>query len=291
MSMSLKNIIYRTTLKALSAVMGRTMAMPTNRNIREELVRATVTSNTELAPQLRRITLRAAGFKGISSAGPDEYVALIMPPEGKRLTMPDASILNPRAAIAEMNEDVRPNMRYYTIRELHPEDGEMVIDIVTHGASGPGSAWALNSVAGDEVGVRFLSATYRENVLPQLLIADATAVPALSAIVESLDEDGRTRTHVIVIAESDDLLAPGLEDILSGVGSYTRLTTPLAEAPTAGVAAISGLPVAVGELSYAWICGEQSIATSLRRHLTKDLGMDRRSIFFSGYWRLGKERS
>ncbi|MBI8999862.1 siderophore-interacting protein [Corynebacterium sp. CCM 9185] len=288
--MSWKNTLYLTTMKTMSAVMRRTMAMPTDPRIREELVRATIADATLLAPHLRRITLSAPEFKGLESAGPDEYVALIMPQPGKQLTMPDPTIINPRAALAAVDDDVRPSMRYYTIRELRPRTGEMVIDIVTHGDSGPGSVWAIGAEKGDEVGVRFLSAAYRLPTGPQLLVADATAVPALSAIIESLDEPARAQTHAIVIAESDDLLDPGLDGIVSGIASYTRLTDPLADAPRAGIAAIDTLPVDVGDLTYAWICGEQSIATSLRRHLTKECGMDRKTIFFSGYWRLGKER-
>ncbi|MCK7676100.1 siderophore-interacting protein [Corynebacterium pygosceleis] len=288
--MSWKNTLYLTGMKAMSTVMRRTMAMPPDPRIRDELIRATVTSTASPAARLRRITLAAPEFRGLAGAGPDEYVALIMPQPGKRLVMPDPTVLNPRAALAALDEGIRPSMRYYTIRELRPDAGEMVIDIVTHGDSGPGSLWACTVTGGEEVGVRFLSAAYRRPEGPQLLIADETAVPALSAIIESLDGEGRARTHAIIFAESDDLLDPELDGVVSGIASCTRLREPLEDAPQAGISAIDALPVDVDALSYAWICGEQSIATSLRRHLTKGRGMDRKKIFFSGYWRLGKER-
>ncbi|MFC6287277.1 siderophore-interacting protein [Nocardioides sp. GCM10027113] len=38
---------------------------------------------------------------------------------------------------------------------------------------------------------------------------------------------------------------------------------------------------------YAWIAGEAGVVTALRRHLVKDLGMDRRQVAFMGYWRRG----
>ncbi|MGH3336301.1 MAG: siderophore-interacting protein [Nocardioides sp.] len=38
---------------------------------------------------------------------------------------------------------------------------------------------------------------------------------------------------------------------------------------------------------YAWIAGESGVVTALRRHLVKDLGMDRRQVAFMGYWRRG----
>jgi NADPH-dependent ferric siderophore reductase len=39
---------------------------------------------------------------------------------------------------------------------------------------------------------------------------------------------------------------------------------------------------------YAWIAGESSLVTGLRRHLVRDLGVDRRSVAFMGYWREGR---
>ena len=38
---------------------------------------------------------------------------------------------------------------------------------------------------------------------------------------------------------------------------------------------------------YAWIAGESGVVTTLRRHLVKELGMDRRQVAFMGYWRRG----
>ena len=38
---------------------------------------------------------------------------------------------------------------------------------------------------------------------------------------------------------------------------------------------------------YAWIAGESKVVTGLRRHLVRELGMDRRQVAFMGYWRRG----
>lgn len=40
--------------------------------------------------------------------------------------------------------------------------------------------------------------------------------------------------------------------------------------------------------TYAWIAGEAALVRDLRRHLVADLGMDRRSVAFMGYWRRGR---
>ncbi|MEV8250112.1 siderophore-interacting protein [Microbacterium sp. NPDC076768] len=38
---------------------------------------------------------------------------------------------------------------------------------------------------------------------------------------------------------------------------------------------------------YFWIAGESGVVTTLRRHLVKDLGIDRSQVAFMGYWRRG----
>ncbi|MRG61738.1 siderophore-interacting protein [Agromyces sp. CFH 90414] len=39
---------------------------------------------------------------------------------------------------------------------------------------------------------------------------------------------------------------------------------------------------------YAWIAGEASVITGLRRFLVRDAGLDRRRVAFMGYWRRGR---
>ena len=40
--------------------------------------------------------------------------------------------------------------------------------------------------------------------------------------------------------------------------------------------------------TYAWIAGESTVVTGLRRHLVNELGFDRRQVAFMGYWRRGR---
>ncbi|UTX53538.1 siderophore-interacting protein [Leucobacter aridicollis] len=43
----------------------------------------------------------------------------------------------------------------------------------------------------------------------------------------------------------------------------------------------------VGE-DYAWLAGEAGVVTRMRRHLVRDLGIDRKAVAFMGYWRIGR---
>ncbi len=39
---------------------------------------------------------------------------------------------------------------------------------------------------------------------------------------------------------------------------------------------------------YAWVAGESSLVTGLRRRLVRGLGVDRDAVAFMGYWRTGR---
>jgi NADPH-dependent ferric siderophore reductase len=39
---------------------------------------------------------------------------------------------------------------------------------------------------------------------------------------------------------------------------------------------------------YAWLAGEAGAITGLRRHLVRELGIDRSRVAFMGYWKLGR---
>jgi NADPH-dependent ferric siderophore reductase len=47
-------------------------------------------------------------------------------------------------------------------------------------------------------------------------------------------------------------------------------------------------PVADVSRFYAWLAGEAAVIKTLRRHLVAECGVDRRSVAFMGYWRLGR---
>ena len=49
----------------------------------------------------------------------------------------------------------------------------------------------------------------------------------------------------------------------------------------------AGEPVA-GAALYAWVAGEAGVIRTLRRHLVAERGLERRSVAFMGYWRLGR---
>lgn len=164
-------------------------------------------------------------------------------------------------------------------------------------AQGPASAWALSAEAGDELvilgpdarselsggGIEWKPGRTR-NVL---LAGDETAAPAICAILESLDESFSgaafieipgaadeipldTRAQVDVFWLSRDSVAHGAR-LDPAVRAYVE-TLNMWELPK----------------FHSWLAGEASVVTGLRRHLVRDVGIDRRSVTFMGYWRRGR---
>lgn len=202
----------------------------------------------------------------------------------------------------------------------------LVVDIVVHldaGATGPGSLWAAAASTGDRLvllaprrgypfgGIEFVPPAGAE----LLLVADETAVPAVCAILAQLPADA-TGAAFLEVPESADVL-PVLgpqgvavnwlprdgallgERLHSAVVDHLGLPggvisidpdavdPELWETPTYSS---SGEPLAEAPASidrYAWIAGESKVVTGLRRHLVRDLGIDRAQVAFMGYWRRG----
>ena len=156
-----------------------------------------------------------------------------------------------------------------------------------------------------------------------LIAGDETAVPAICTIVESLPAGQRARVLLEVPEAGDalNLAAPeGVEvtwlprsrgtgasaprgSLLTAavVGAAAELADLLAPSPVATLEDVdvdsgilwevpAGSGAATGSSGvYAWLAGEAGVVKGLRRHLVQELGVDRRSVAFMGYWREGRE--
>ena len=150
-------------------------------------------------------------------------------------------------------------------------------------------------------------------------MGDETAVPAVCAVLEQLPATARGTAflEVPVAADVQDVRASGgrrgacgwparatrsalgLHDAVVahlGIPGAQSTSLPTRSTPTCGRRRLlllrrgrRGRDVtgsAAGDL-YAWIAGESTVVTGLRRHLVKELGFDRSQVAFMGYWRRG----
>ncbi|MFD6054888.1 siderophore-interacting protein [Agromyces sp. NPDC060279] len=161
-----------------------------------------------------------------------------------------------------------------------------------------------------------------------LLAGDETAAPAICAILEQLPADASGAALIEVPSAEDVLpvaapagvevrwLARSAADAVHGERLIPAVRDWVVRATTAngsgeadatadasGAAALAAAERADGDdvplwdvpegrsldgACYAWLAGEASVITALRRFLVRDAGLDRRQVAFMGYWRRGR---
>jgi NADPH-dependent ferric siderophore reductase len=233
----------------------------------------TVTAVARLTEQIARITLAGPQVASFDYAGPD-HLARVFFPVSTDFRLPVTE--DWWTELQAMPLDERPVMRNYTVRRIDHAHGELDIDFVLHGDTGPASAWACAAKPGDRIGVLSDGAEYAPGKADwQLLIGDETALPAIGAILETL------QTPAIVLLEVDgafgriDLAGPATW--LSRKGKRGAQVLEKLQSTTFP----DGKP-------YAWVSGESKLATSVRRYLVNERSIAKKDIYFCGYWRANR---
>jgi len=253
-----------------------------------------VRRTTQLTPHLRRVTFGGSELARCTSAGLDQRIKLFLPlPDQERPPVPVGP--NWYNEYRRMTDDVRPPIRTYTLRGYRPDDtgvgAEIDVDFALHGDVGPASAWAERASAGDPVAI--LAPDARHSPITgyeyqpsadtdwELIAGDDAALPAIASIVEALPAGRRALVFVEV-----DSLAEMMPMTTDGDVAITWL--PRSGRPAGGLLreAVGGTTFPAGR-PYAWLAAESSTATGLRRHLVNERGVEKESVYFSGYWLLG----
>lgn len=271
-----------------------------------------VVRTRRLGPSLVRVTFAGGELRDFRSDGCDQSLSLFIPAEGQSephvpIELGDGWWQGWR----ELPDDVRAVMRSYTLRALRRSSAghtsEIDIDFVLHGVepgaatpAGPASRWAADAAPGNKVlllgpavadnrAIRFRPPQDADLVV---VWGDETAVPAASAIVESLPAGTRARVWLEVQHAGDiqDLVTEADAEVTWLVRDH-RQDEPGAEGSAEGspmaLGAIRDAELPDAERPYVWIAGESSCVKQLRRHFVGERGVDRRRVTFVGYWRQG----
>ncbi|MGY1716556.1 siderophore-interacting protein [Geodermatophilus sp. SYSU D01106] len=280
-----------------------------------------------LGPSMRRITLTGPRLAEFGLAGGDQRVKLVLAPDPTALAELHAAGAEWYPAYCALSEERRPVLRTYTVRAARPEVAEVDVDVVLHrvtdGHAGPAATWAAQAAPGDRMvlmgpdrpgrgrawGVEWAPPASATHLL---LAGDETAVPAVSAILEALPA-GRRAIAVLEVPEAGDLqdlrlpegvqvrwlaradrprgelLVPAVHAALVDLG-VCAAPAPAPEDVDLDTELLWEVPEdpAAGAGCYAWLAGEAGMVKQLRRRLVGDLGVDRRSVAFMGYWREGR---
>lgn len=272
------------------------------------------------SPSYVRLTLRGPALVDFADNGWDQRFKLVLPDRGGGF---DALPRDPdwHATWRRLPDDLRNPIRTYTVRAVRHDLGELDVDVVRHGDVGPASRFAGRACPGDRLVVLGPDRGYggphgglefrppATHLGPTLLVGDATAVPAVLAVLERLPAAAFGEVVLEVPHPEDiaDVVAPvgfrltwlvrqpsslvpaAVDEAAAGLGLAPRAAGGPELPPPAGEDLLWEVPedARAGGV-YAWVAGEASLVARLRRRLVRDLGVDRRSVAFMGYWREGR---
>lgn len=275
-----------------------------------------------LSPSLHRLVFTGADVARMKTEGPDQRIKVFFPLAGQ--DAPDVpSGEDWYARYRALADDQRPPMRTYTLRQLRAAQGEVDVDFVLHGETGPASRWATHARPGDRVVLLAPDAECAESsegwewkppagVGQVLLVADETALPAVAGILEELAaqvDPPRVLALLEVAGEGDALAlkAPPTAELMwlpRGQAAYGQALVQAVQARLAASSVVAGEALdevdvdaqilweqsdaGVAGPFYAWVAGEAGAVMAVRRHLVRDCGLDRRALTFMGYWRQGR---
>jgi NADPH-dependent ferric siderophore reductase len=206
----------------------------------------------------------------------DAYVKVLFRKPGVRYPEP----LDMATAREELPREQWPALRTYTLREVRPDTGDIVIDFVYHGDSGLAGPWAASASEGSEMFVVGPGGAYSPDLTADwhLLVGDDSALPAIAASLTRIPPS--TPVHALIevtdVADEQPLETPGL--------LRTRwLHRARGESV---VTAVRELVFPSGRV-HAFVHGEAGAVKELRRHLREERGLTMDQLSISGYWRLG----
>lgn len=245
-----------------------------------------ITANNAISPRLRRLTFTSEALRTHRLTGPDEFFGLVMPQPGHPFEPLDVDGVNIRAAVADIAEAARPDLRWYTIRRHRPADASIDVDIVDHGDTGPGSRWMRRATTGQTAGMFTCQAMWSPPAGRQLLMADPTALPALRHILDyQAAHNPKTLKLMSVVA-----IVADRDEIEDGLEHWADHVADLHVAPNETRALdhlTHGLPVTP---TSAWISGEGGLTKAVRRLAIREWGLNPDDVVWVPYWFRGRAR-
>lgn len=261
-----------------------------------ELLRLQVLRTERLAPHWIRITLGGGDIAKFRPMGWDQWFRLFIPAGGdaalERVPAKANGMLG-YLKFLRIPDGERPVMRNYSVRAYRPAEGdrgaEIDVDFVLHGSAadgtaGPASRWAELCKPGENVliideGLTFNPDRGTDRVV---LVGDETALPAIAAIGTSLPA-AATGTAIIEVPSEADALE---FEHPAGI-AVQWIVRPHGVAPGAlALDAVRQLTLPDAPF-HTYAAGEQALASGVRKLLVGERGVDKHTVSFCGYWKIG----
>ena len=229
----------------------------------------TVIATETITPNMQRITLQSPELSEFPANCEGGYIKLLFTPRGE-------------TEIKALAEGERPVMRTYTIRRFNPQDGTIEVDFVRHITHdlqcGFAARWALKVAVGETI---FIAGpgTIQDMTTEAdwfFMVADMTALPALSAKVRHLPEESKGYAVIKVLSEQD----------IQSISVPSNLQVKWIYADDSLEQAVRELPWLDGTASV-WCACEFDSMRALRQYFRNEKEVDRENIYISSYWKQG----
>ncbi|HMR48075.1 MAG TPA: siderophore-interacting protein [Arachnia sp.] len=250
-----------------------------------------VARTEEITPRYRRVVLTgdvlADGFPFVRFACNDHVKAYFPNPRTGDL------VAYREVGYDEWEVDsdtAEPIHRDYTPRAFDLDARELTLDFVLH-EHGVAGAWARDAKPGDVLVVMGPRANWLlpENYSHYLAAGDATALPAISRLIEEAPQ-GAHVTAVIEIADATEeqnlTPAAGATLDLRWVHRDTAPATPGHGSALETALRLVDLPDDLDDL-FVFAAGEAGMMKPIRRWLRREVGMPKRQLAVDGYWKRG----
>ncbi|GAA4926359.1 siderophore-interacting protein [Streptomonospora halophila] len=242
--------------------------------------RVRVESVAAVSDGFTRVAVVGDELAGYRDALPADAFKLLLPPEGRGgVEFPERG----GDGLPYWPPDARPPVfRAFTVRRFDPGSRRITFDVLRH--DGFTRRWLDSAAVGDTIGLAGMRREFHAGtgVDHHLLIGDASALPAIAAITESLPPRVPASVYLAAGHASDrDLLRPRANVTVHWVagGSPTGSGSPLERAVRDGGR--------TGGRVQAWLAAEAGVMREVRRLLLGELGVGRTDLHSAAYWKSG----
>jgi NADPH-dependent ferric siderophore reductase len=194
------------------------------------------------------------------------------------------AVFDPQTVRETHPKEQQPARRRYTVRAWDPTAHLLTVDFVVHGDEGVAGPWAAAAQPGDVLVFTGPSGAYRPDPSADwhLMVGDESALPAISASLESLESlESQTRAVVRLVCDGPEHEVD-LATCKADVEWLHRRGGP--EDADLLVDAVRGLEFLPGR-PFGFVHGEADEIRAVRHHLLHDRGLPRADLSCSPYWR------
>ncbi len=245
---------------------------------------AVVCATYKIAPHLKRISLKHELLKEIGPLATGIHFKVFIPStKCGQAILPDMSSGRP----VWPDEETKPYIRTYTVRNLDRLTGILEVEFVLHGHHSPASGWAENVLIGNSLGIGIkTSGRIRESYDWYLFAGDETAIPAITAMLEDLPAETTGMAFLEVESESDTFYI-NTKSAIDIHWLFRNGVPPEQSYLLLNVIKKLVLPDPALKSRYAWIAGEDNMVRTIRKQAVEHLRLNREELHATVYWKAG----